>query len=74
MFFMLLTVVAFLYSWYGALDTWSFARKSKQYGLNLAILPQVEAAARAWTVQASVVTILAAIGWSIYFMRRRAAR
>jgi hypothetical protein len=74
MLLMLLTGVACLYFWFGAMDTWSFARKSKQYGQNLAILPQIESDARAWIIQASVVSIVAAVGWSIYFMRRRAAR
>lgn len=73
-FLMLLTSTACLYFWYGAMDTWSFARKSKQYGQNLAIVPQVEASARAWTVKASVVSVVAAVGWSVYFVRRTAAR
>ena len=73
-FLMLLTAVACLYSCFGAMDTWSFARKWKQYGQNPALLPQIEASARAWTIRAIVVCSVAAVGWTVYFVRRRSAR
>jgi hypothetical protein len=73
-FLMLLTAVPCLYSCFNAMDTWSFARKWKQYGQNPALLPQIEESARAWTIQAIVVCSISAIGWSVYFVRRKTAR
>jgi len=65
------TVVACLYVGFGALDTWMFERKWKQYGNDPALIPQLDAAVRGWIINAAVVYSVAFLGWSAYFLLRR---
>ncbi len=68
---MLLTAIPCLYSCFGMMDTWTFAREWKHYGQNPALLPQIEASVRRWTTLAIVLCLVYALGWSVYFMRRK---